>query len=59
MQDYGWVDDRPLDYLFEIVVGGVILPYIAMRLVQRFRPRPRRVPATGEPPISTPSPGET
>jgi hypothetical protein len=58
-QGYGWVYDRHLDYLFEIMVAGVILPYIAMRLVQRFRPRPARVPATGDPPVSAPSPGET
>ena len=42
-QGYGWVYDRHLDYLFEVLAVGVILPYVAMRLVQRFRPRSPRV----------------
>ena len=59
-QGYGWVYDRPLDYLFEIMVIAVIIPYFAMRLLQRFRPRPARAAAghAKGPPIPTTSSGE-
>ncbi|HTZ80133.1 MAG TPA: hypothetical protein VMC10_19645 [Stellaceae bacterium] len=51
-QGYGWVYDRHLDYLFEVLAVGVILPYFAMRLVQRFRPKPR---AEAAEPVEGPS----